>query len=102
VPRHWKAYRQWAKEHPEPRDRAWFLREVTPKLDPFSLAEIAARWYHSCDSRSRALNVRSGRLAFHFNARVRFEIAAPISRGSHIDASKLAPSVIADVITSGI
>jgi hypothetical protein len=25
----------WAKEHPESRDRAWFLREVTPKLDAF-------------------------------------------------------------------
>ncbi|MHB8152486.1 MAG: hypothetical protein ACYDGW_05895 [Vulcanimicrobiaceae bacterium] len=33
--------REWAREHPEQRDRAWFLREVTPKLDAFSLGEIA-------------------------------------------------------------
>jgi len=38
---HHRQNRQWAKEHPEPRDRAWFLREVTPKLDAFSLGEIA-------------------------------------------------------------
>jgi hypothetical protein len=38
---HHRRNRQWAKEHPEPRDRAWFLREVTPKLDAFSLGEIA-------------------------------------------------------------
>ena len=38
---HHRRNRQWAKEHPEQRDRAWFLREVTPKLDAFSLAEIA-------------------------------------------------------------
>lgn len=25
----------------EKRDRAWFLREIMPKLDAFSLAEIA-------------------------------------------------------------
>jgi len=30
-----------AKDNPERRDRAWFLREVTRKLDAFSLAEIA-------------------------------------------------------------
>ena len=38
---HHRRNRQWAKEHPGQRDRAWFLREVTPKLDAFSLAEIA-------------------------------------------------------------
>jgi hypothetical protein len=38
---HHRRNRQWAKEHPEPRDRAWFLREVTPMLDGFSLGEIA-------------------------------------------------------------
>jgi CRISPR-associated endonuclease Cas1 len=38
---HHRRNRQWAKEHPEQHDRAWFLREVTPKLDAFSLAEIA-------------------------------------------------------------
>jgi hypothetical protein len=38
---HHRRNRQWAKEHPEERDRAWFLREVTPKLDAFSLSQIA-------------------------------------------------------------
>ena len=38
---HHRRNREWAKEHPEQRDRAWFLREVTPKLDAFSLATIA-------------------------------------------------------------
>ena len=39
---HHRRNREWAKEHPEQRDRAWFLREVTPKLDAFSLNAIAA------------------------------------------------------------
>jgi hypothetical protein len=38
---HHRRNRRWAKEHPERHDRAWSLREVTPKLDAFSLAEIA-------------------------------------------------------------
>ncbi len=38
---HHRRNREWAKEHPEERDRAWFLREVTPKLDGFSLTKIA-------------------------------------------------------------
>jgi hypothetical protein len=38
---HHRRNRQWAKEHPEKCDRAWFLREVTPKLDAFPLSEIA-------------------------------------------------------------
>src|SRR4029077_14153795 len=38
---HHRRNRQWAREHPERRDRAWFLREVTPKLDAFSLGDIA-------------------------------------------------------------
>ena len=38
---HHRRNRQWAKEHPEQRDRDWFLREVTPKLDSFSLTQIA-------------------------------------------------------------
>jgi len=38
---HHRQNREWAREHPEQRDRAWFLREVTPKLDALSLAEIA-------------------------------------------------------------
>jgi len=32
--------RSWAREHPEQRDEAWFKREITPKLDAFSLKEI--------------------------------------------------------------
>jgi hypothetical protein len=38
---HHRRNRQWAKEHPEQRDRAWFLREIALKLDAFSLTEIA-------------------------------------------------------------
>ena len=39
---HHRQNRLWAKDHPEPRDpRAWFLREVAPKLHAFSLGEIA-------------------------------------------------------------
>jgi len=38
---HHRRNRQWVKEHPEQRDHAWFLREITPKLDAFSLSEIA-------------------------------------------------------------
>jgi hypothetical protein len=34
--------RSWAREHPGQRDEAWFKREVAPKLDAFSLKEIAA------------------------------------------------------------
>jgi hypothetical protein len=33
--------RSWAREHPEQRDEAWFKREIAPKLDAFSLKEIA-------------------------------------------------------------
>jgi hypothetical protein len=34
--------RSWAREHPGQRDEAWFRREIAPKLDAFTLAEIAA------------------------------------------------------------
>lgn len=34
--------RRWAREDPDQRDEAWFKREVAPKLDAFTLAEIAA------------------------------------------------------------
>jgi hypothetical protein len=33
--------RRWAHEHPGQRDEAWFKREIAPKLDAFTLAEIA-------------------------------------------------------------
>jgi hypothetical protein len=33
--------RSWAREHSDPRDEAWFTREIAPKLDTFSLGEIA-------------------------------------------------------------
>ena len=33
--------RRWAREHPGTRDEAWFKREIAPKLDAFSLKEIA-------------------------------------------------------------
>jgi hypothetical protein len=31
----------WEREHPGRRDEAWFKREIAPRLDAFSLAEIA-------------------------------------------------------------
>jgi hypothetical protein len=34
--------RSWAREHPEHRDEAWFNCEIAPKLDAFTLKEIAA------------------------------------------------------------
>jgi CRISP-associated protein Cas1 len=34
--------RSWARENPGQRNEAWFKREVAPKLDAFTLAEIAA------------------------------------------------------------
>jgi CRISP-associated protein Cas1 len=34
--------RNWAREHPDQRDKAWFKREIAPKLDAFTLAEIAS------------------------------------------------------------
>lgn len=34
--------RSWAREHPGLRDEAWFKREIAPKLDAFTLNEIAA------------------------------------------------------------
>lgn len=34
--------RGWAREHLEQRDEAWFKHEIAPKLDAFTLAEIAA------------------------------------------------------------
>jgi hypothetical protein len=33
--------RSWAREHPGERDETWFKREIAPKLDAFTLAEIA-------------------------------------------------------------
>jgi hypothetical protein len=33
--------RSWAREHPGQRDEACFRREILPKLDAFSLKEIA-------------------------------------------------------------
>jgi hypothetical protein len=33
--------RSWAHEHPGERDEVWFKREVLPKLDAFTLSEIA-------------------------------------------------------------
>jgi CRISPR-associated endonuclease Cas1 len=33
--------RSWAREHPGQRDETWFKREIAPKLDAFSLGEIA-------------------------------------------------------------
>ena len=37
-----RSNRRWAREHPGLRDEAWFKREIAPKLDAFTLKEIAA------------------------------------------------------------
>src|SRR5271165_1321293 len=42
---HCKVFRNvlcWARDHPGQRDETWFKREIAPKLDAFTLAEIAA------------------------------------------------------------
>jgi hypothetical protein len=49
--------RSWAREHPGQRDEAWFKREIAPKLDAFSLAEIATATGLSLGSCSR---IRAG------------------------------------------
>jgi hypothetical protein len=49
--------RRWAREHPGQRDEAWFKREVAPKLDALTLAEIAAATGLSLAACSR---IRSG------------------------------------------
>jgi hypothetical protein len=54
--------RRWAREHPGKRDEAWFKREVAPKLDAFTLAEIAAATGLSLAACSR---VRAGARAPH-------------------------------------
>ncbi len=39
---HHRRNREWARENTrEERDRAWFLREIMPRLHAFSLNEIA-------------------------------------------------------------
>jgi hypothetical protein len=49
--------RSWAREHPGQRDDAWFKREIVPKLDAFSLNEIAKATGLSLAACSR---IRSG------------------------------------------
>ncbi len=49
--------RSWAREHPGQCDEAWFKREVTPKLDVFSLKEIGNTTGLSLAASSR---IRSG------------------------------------------
>jgi hypothetical protein len=34
--------RSWAREHPGERDDVWFKREIAPRLDAFTLSEIAS------------------------------------------------------------
>jgi hypothetical protein len=54
--------RGWAREHPGQRDEAWFKREIAPKLDALTLAEIAAATGLSLGACSR---VRAGARAPH-------------------------------------
>ena len=34
--------RSWAREHPGQRDEVWFKREIAPRVDAFTLSEIAS------------------------------------------------------------
>jgi hypothetical protein len=54
--------RRWAREHPGQRDEAWFRREVGPKLDAFSLKQIAAATGLSLAACSR---IRAGTRVLH-------------------------------------
>ncbi len=54
--------RSWAQEHPGQRDEVWFKREIAPKLDAFTLAEIAAATGLSLAACSR---IRAGARAPH-------------------------------------
>jgi len=54
--------RSWGREHPGRRDEAWFKREIAPKLDAFTLSEIAAATDLSLAACSR---VRAGARAPH-------------------------------------
>jgi hypothetical protein len=54
--------RSWAREHPGERDEAWFKREIAPKLDAFTLAEIAAATGLSLAACSR---IRTGARVAH-------------------------------------
>jgi hypothetical protein len=54
--------RSWAREHPGQRDEAWFTREIAPKLDLFSLKEIAAATGLSLAACSR---IRAGTRVLH-------------------------------------
>lgn len=49
--------RGWTREHPGLRGEAWFKREVLPKLDAFTLSEIAESTGLSLAACSR---IRSG------------------------------------------
>jgi hypothetical protein len=61
---HHRRNREWKREQGQStgRDRGWFLREVTPKLDAFSLAEIARATGLSLTACSR---VRAGKTVPH-------------------------------------
>ncbi|MGA8474042.1 MAG: CRISPR-associated endonuclease Cas1 [Candidatus Cybelea sp.] len=54
--------RSWAREHPSQRDEAWYKREIAPKLDAFSLKEIADATGLSLAACSR---IRAGSRAPH-------------------------------------
>ena len=54
--------RNWVCEHPDQRDEAWFNRDVAPKLDAFSLSEIAAATGLSLAACSRIRPVRDCRI----------------------------------------
>ncbi|HVN69209.1 MAG TPA: hypothetical protein VMU38_06150 [Candidatus Binatia bacterium] len=54
--------RGWSRERPGQHDEAWFKREIAPKLDAFTLAEIATATGLSLAACSR---IRPGAKAPH-------------------------------------
>jgi hypothetical protein len=54
--------RIWAREHPGQRDEAWFKREIAPKLDAFTLRQIAKATGLSLAACSR---IRAGKKVPH-------------------------------------
>ena len=54
--------RSWAREHSGQRDEAWFKREIVPKLDEFSLKELAKATRLSLAACSR---IRAGSVIPH-------------------------------------
>jgi hypothetical protein len=78
--------RSWAREHPGRRDEAWFKREIAPKLDGFSLKEIAKVTGLSLTACSR---IRSGLRIPHPRHWAAFLALVKGSRGAQVAVESL-------------